>query len=125
MTRTAAAPLQPCNRSRITNGSATLSNVNGSSADARRYRDLVHALTAEVGGDLGEAERLQIRNAATLQLHAETLTAALVRGETIDPEHITRAANGATRALQALRRRRAATKSTAPTPLQAFMAQRG
>lgn len=94
-------------RSRVTNGSVALAGVDGRSAKARRYRDLVDALTVELGGELSEAERLQVRNAATLQLHSEELTAALVRGEPVDPEEITRAANGATRALRGLKSRRA------------------
>lgn len=95
-------------RNRVTNGSVALSGVDGRSAKARRYRDLVESLSLELGGELTEAERLQVRNAATLQLHSEELTAAMVRGEAVDPEEITRAANGATRALAGLRKRRAA-----------------
>ncbi len=104
MTRLATAPKAACFRSVATNDPRRLVGVDGNTAQARRYRDLVENLSAEIGGPLGEAEQLQVRNAATLQLHAEELTARLVRGEAVDAEAITRAANGATRALAALKR---------------------
>jgi len=100
--------LAPTQRSAVTNGSRILAGVNGRSAAARRFRDVVVSLEAELGGELSESERLQVRNAATLQLHSEELAARLIRGEAVDPEEITRAANGATRALAGLRKRRAA-----------------
>jgi hypothetical protein len=106
MSRPATTDRAPTQRSAVTNGSRMLVGVNGCSAMARRYRDLVEGLTAELGEGLTEADRLQVRNAATLQMHAEALTAALVRGEPVDAEALTRAANGATRALAALKRRK-------------------
>lgn len=115
MTRPANASRAPTQRSAVTNGSRILVGVDGCSALARRYRDLVEGLVAELGGDLGEAERLQVRNAATLQMHAEELTARLVRGEPVDAEAITRATNGATRALAALRRLRPPKRSKGRT----------
>lgn len=103
-----ARPVQRPSRQRsaVTNGSKMLVGIDGSSAMARRYRDLVEGLCAEFGESLTEAERLQVRNAASLQLHAEDLTGRLVRGEAVEPEDITRANNGATRALAGLRRHR-------------------
>lgn len=105
MYRPAATPKAPCFRSAVSNGSRLLIGVDGNTAQARRYRDLVEDLSAEFGPDLSAAELLLVRNAASLQLHAEELTARLVRGETVDPEAITRATNGASRALASLRRR--------------------
>ncbi len=122
MNRPAAAKPASPQRSRITNGSAVLLGVNGCSAKARRYRDLVEMLTAEIGETLTEAERLVVRNAATLQMHAEELTASLVRGEAVDAEAITRAANGATRALAALRRRKPA--KGRPASVADYLSQR-
>jgi hypothetical protein len=71
---------------------------------ARRYRDLVAGITADLGSDASEALLLQVRNAASLQLHAEELTARTVRGERVDPEAITRANGAASRALSAIRK---------------------
>ena len=104
MTRPLAARAPSAQRSAVTNGTGMRVGINGCSALARRYRDLVEALSGEVGGSLTEADRLQVRNTAALQLHAEELTARIVRGEAVDPEAITRATNGATRALVALKR---------------------
>lgn len=91
---------------------------------ARRYRDLIEGLRTELNDRLAGADLLIVRNAATLQLHAEDLTARMVRGETVDPEAITRAANGATRALEALRRRKAIRRPTRRTAAD-LVAQRG
>lgn len=125
MKRPANIGRQPTQRSAVTNGSKVLAGVNGRTALARRYRDLVEALTEELGGDLGESDRLQVRNAATLQLHAEDLTARMVRGEAVDPEAISRASNGATRALAALRRRKAARKPAKPALAEYLAGRRG
>lgn len=108
MDRLAIAPRQSVNRSAVSNGSRVLTGVDGRSAGARRYRDIVEDLSREIGGDLSAAELLQVRNAATLQMLAEDLAAAQARGEPVDAESLTRAANGATRALAAIRRLRPA-----------------
>jgi hypothetical protein len=123
MSRPATAKAPSPQRSAVTNGTRVLVGVNGNSAKARRYRDLVQTLSAELGDELSETERLAVRNAATLQFHSEELTAALVRGEAVDPEEITRAINGASRALAALQRGRAARRAKpATSPLRAYLA---
>lgn len=104
MTRPATAAASPSQRSRVTNGSGLLPGIDGRSALARRYRDLVAGITADLGSDASEALLLQVRNAASLQLHAEELTARTVRGERVDPEAITRANGAASRALSAIRK---------------------
>jgi len=45
-------------------GSSRPANVDGRSAYARRFRDLVRAFEAEVGGTLSELERGLVRQAA-------------------------------------------------------------
>lgn len=121
--RPATAPTPPASRSAVSNGSRALTGIDGRSALARRYRDLLVALGEGLGGDVDETERLQIRNAATLQLHAEDLTARMVRGEPVDPEALSRATNGATRALAALRKRKATRKAPGAS-LADFLAAR-
>lgn len=96
------------NRSAVSNGTRVLPGVDGRSPGARRFHDIVTDLAAEVGGDLSTAERLILRNAATLQIAAEDLAAAQARGEPVDPDALARAANGAVRALAALKRLRPA-----------------
>lgn len=93
----------PSTRSRITNGSAMLPGVDGRSGTARRFRDLVEALTREHVGTLTEAARLQIRAAASMQVHVEEMTARMANGEHVSAEEMTRAANGAIRALASLK----------------------
>lgn len=101
-----------------------LTGIDGNSAAARRYKDLVLGLTADLPAPLTQAELLQVRTAAGLQLQVEDLTARLVRGEQVDPETMTRASNGATRALNALKRGRASKRPAGQGALSAFLADR-
>jgi hypothetical protein len=68
-------------RSKVSNGTRLLQNVDGRSSSARRFRDLVNAFEEEVGGPLSEVERGLIRQAAALTFKAEELQSALVKGE--------------------------------------------
>ena len=74
-------------RSRVTNGQALLPGIDGRSAMARRYQDIVASLTADAGGDaqLSETRRQLVRRFAALSVLAEGLEANLANGETIDP----------------------------------------
>lgn len=111
-------------RSRITNGSAVLSGIDGRSASARRFRDLVEALTSEAQVPVSEAMRLQIRAAASMQTHVEDLTARMVRGEPVSAEDMSRAANGAIRALASLSRRAPARKRPSAAGLTSYLSGR-
>src|SRR6202035_5603682 len=59
----ATAPRKPTARSRVTNGHALLPGIDGRSAVARRYADIIAALVADAGGDaeMSEARRQLIR----------------------------------------------------------------
>ena len=124
------APSSPSTRSRITNGSAMLPGVDGRSCMARRFRDLVEALEADQPSPMTEALRLQIRAAASMQVHVEDMTARLARGEIVSAEEMTRAANGAIRALASLRlrapqgRRMRATGAVGSAGLDAYLSGR-
>lgn len=76
----------PTNRSRITNGRELLPGVDGRSAQARRYQDLVASLVSDAGGNaqMSEARRQLIRRFAALAVCAEGLEAKLANGEEID-----------------------------------------
>ena len=63
------------NRSAVTNGSKLLVGIDGRSPTARRFRDLVQAYKAEIGGDLSEPEMAMIKTAASLSLTAELMQA--------------------------------------------------
>jgi len=66
---------------------------------ARRFRVLADAYAAELGGDLTEAERSLISQAVSLQLEAERLQSAIVRGEIIDTDQLIRISSTSKRLL--------------------------
>jgi hypothetical protein len=74
-------------RSRVTNGRAIfLDRVDGRSALARRFRDVLTEISGNLGGSerLSEAERQLARQAATISIICERLEAAAMRGEAVD-----------------------------------------
>jgi len=66
---------KPTARSRITNGSALLNNVDGRSVWARRMRDLIELHTSDLGGvdACSHAERSILRRVACLSVELEHL----------------------------------------------------
>jgi hypothetical protein len=117
------AARSPTARAAVSNGTRLLAGVDGRTATARRYRDLI----ADFARDLGGADRLStadhglLRQAATLTLRAEQLQAAVVRGEPVDGDLLVRLAGEARRILVLLAQR-------APEPhvqtLDEYLAQR-
>jgi hypothetical protein len=105
----AHASTSPHARSAISNGKRLHEGVDGRSTSARRFRDLVNDLTAELlvglpaGTKLSTPDRSAIRQAATIVLQAEQLQAAIVRGETVDPDVLIRLSGEARRMLAAVR----------------------
>jgi len=91
-------------RSKVTNGTKMIAGLDGRSSEARRWRDLVISYSDDFGGadKLTEAQRTLIAQAATLQVQAERVQAAVLRGELVDIEQLTRLANAATRILSRL-----------------------
>jgi hypothetical protein len=105
-------------RSRVTNGSKLVAGLDGRSAEARRYRDLVMSYSDDLGGadSITEAQRTLIGQAATLQIQSERVQAAVLKGEQVNVEQLTRLANSSTRILTRLglkRERRDATPDLA------------
>ncbi len=95
----------PTTRSRITNGSRLLVGVDGRSAHARRYRDLIANISRDISGAgalLSTAERGLIKQAATVFLRAEQLQAAIVRGEPVDDDQLIRLSGEVRRLLKAI-----------------------
>ena len=82
----AASVRKPTVRSRVTNGADILAGIDQRSAVARRYRDLVAAVAADMGGvDHCSEARLQlIRRFAALSVQAEAMEAQLANGADID-----------------------------------------
>jgi hypothetical protein len=91
-------------RSKVTNGRLLLVGVDGRSEQGRRYRDLVESLASDLGGfdQLSEAAKGLVRTCAALTARAEHIQAAVVRGDPVDDEQLTRLTNAQTRMLRAL-----------------------
>jgi hypothetical protein len=103
------------NRSRVTNGSALLVGIDGRSSTARRFRDLVAAFEAEIGGDLVEVERGLVKQAAALTIRAEQLQADIVNGKPVDSDALIRISSTAKRILGAIGEKAARRKPAVPS----------
>jgi hypothetical protein len=82
-----------------------LNGVDGRSAEARRYRDLIASLAADLGGDpnkLSESVKALIRQTAAAVVVSERIQTQIVRDEVVDLEQATRVANTASRCLARL-----------------------
>ncbi|MCX2721972.1 hypothetical protein [Roseibium salinum] len=98
-TDTAAPPA--ATRSAVANGSRLfVEGLDGRSALARRYRDLVGEFTADLGGDPSEAQKQLIRRAASLSTWCEAQEVKLANGDEIEIGPLTTAANSLRRILQ-------------------------
>jgi hypothetical protein len=73
-------------RSRVTNGRDILPGVDGRSHVARRYHDIVAALTSDQGGldQMSEARHQLVRRFAAAACMAESMEADLANGNPID-----------------------------------------
>jgi hypothetical protein len=113
-------------RSAITNDPLRLPGVSMRGLLGRRFRDLVSDLAAELGGvdRLGVIDLALVRGAAMDLMRQEEMSAALMRGEAIAHEELTRASNSARSALTKLgiKRGRAHAKRT-PTVLEHIAAR--
>lgn len=121
--RTIPAKALATTRSKVSNGTRLLQNVDGRSSSARRFRDLVQAYEAEAGGNLTEVERGLIRQAAGLTLRSEQMQSAIVRGEIVDNDALIRISGEARRILSSILAKAAKRKPEAPS-LQDHIAKR-
>jgi hypothetical protein len=81
-------------RSRVSNGKDLfLDGVDGRSALARRYRDILAQLTKDIGGDPSEAEAIIIRRATTLAVWCEQAEAEAAGGKPLNIGEYTTATN--------------------------------
>jgi hypothetical protein len=96
---------------------------DGRRSAARRYRTIVQAFTAEIGGDLSEAERGLVEQAAMLALRVEQLTADVINGAPVDDALIVKLAGASRRALSAISAR-AADRKPAGQTLQDYLTAR-
>jgi hypothetical protein len=105
-------------RAKLTNGSLLPRGLDGRSAPARRYRDLIlqfsHGIAGERGAPLNPAELALVKQAAAITVRAEALQAAIVRGEPVSDEDVVRLSNSAIRILTAVMNRSIAPKKKGP-----------
>ncbi len=89
-------PARVKGRSSLANGSKVLSEVDGRSVLARRYRDILDAIVIEYGL-VNEADLALARALATQGVWLEAETARMARGEAHDSVMITRSLNAVRR----------------------------
>jgi hypothetical protein len=111
------------NRSAVTNGTKLLVGIDGRSPTARRFRDLVQAFKAEIGGDLSQTEMAMIKTAASLTLTAELMQADIVNGKMVDSGDLIRLSSEARRILAEIAGKASKRKPTVPA-LQAYLASK-
>lgn len=89
------ADYRPTARSKVANGSTLwIDGVDGRSAEARRFRDVLAALVREAyADDPSEAQRAMARKAAALVTWTEMLEARLAGGGEFDVAAYTTACN--------------------------------
>jgi len=121
--RLRAVNVSRTNRSAVSNGSTVLAGVDGRSAEGRRYRDLVISYAEPLGGvaSLSEENSALVRQCAALTMQSERMQSAIVRGEAVDCEQVTRIANALSRTLSAIRSRRRPQKG--PSALERIVAR--
>jgi len=114
---TALAPLPPTARSRVRNGRNLFAEGgDGRTAWSRRFRDLIAAHTADLGGDLSEAQASLVRRASALEVQLEQLEADWTTGASAgvaDLDTYSRLSNTLRRHLEAVALSR---KPSRPTP---------
>jgi hypothetical protein len=90
----------------VTNRTRLIAGVDGRSATARRFRDLIADCVRECGNvALSAAEMGLIRQAAAIMLRAEQLQAAVVLDQPVLTDELVRLSSEARRILSSLRRR--------------------
>jgi len=88
------AVARPTARSRVSNGKDLfLDGVDGRSALARRYRDIIAQLVSDLGGDPSEAQSIIARRATTLAVWCEQAEAKAAGGQPLNIGEFTTATN--------------------------------
>jgi hypothetical protein len=98
-----------------------LPRVDARTRASRRYLELVQTFEAELGYQLTEADRVMIKQAATLSLQGEHLEAAIVSGSLVDSDDLIRVSSEARRIIATLRSK-AKDKAPSHDPMAAHIA---
>jgi hypothetical protein len=103
----------------VTNHKDLLPGLDGRSASARRFRDLVNAFVADMGGFdcCSEIKLGLLRRLAATTVQAEMLEARMVNGEAIDVSQLCTLASTTVRISQRLGLERRTRDVTPPLPL--------
>jgi hypothetical protein len=120
VSRPANGAAAPALRSRVTNHKDLLPGLDGRSASARRYRDLVNSYIADMGGSdrCSDIKLGLLRRLAAVTVQAEVLEAKMVNGEAIDVATLCVLASTTVRLSTRLGLERVARDVTPPDPLQ-------
>lgn len=110
-------------RSAVSNGTRLVTGVDGRSAPARRFRDLVRQFTEELGGDaiMSEPMRAMVRQAAAVTIEAERLQGAILRGEDVDTEQLVRVSNVQMRLMNGLKAKAKTARAGQRTQLSEYL----
>lgn len=113
-------------RSRVSNGSRILEGIDGRSAQARRFRDVLAEIVSDLGGPdlLSEGQRQLARRCAMLAVECEKLEALGVAGKAIDLEKYGQLTDRIGRAFQRLGLRRTARDVTPASSLAEHIKRR-
>jgi hypothetical protein len=110
---------------KVSNGRLLSKSVDLRTAAGRRFRHLVQSHIAEFGGvdNLTEADLGLIKQSVALQLQAEQMQEAIVRGEKVDADALIRISGISRRLLETISVKAEQSKPVL-TPLQAWHAAR-
>lgn len=89
-------------RARTTNRPQMLAGADGRSRRARRRRDVVNGIVAELGGSVSDGAMVAVIRAVDLLLICEEGRAAALRGEVVDLSALAKLENSADRAMRRL-----------------------
>jgi hypothetical protein len=111
-------------RSAFTNDPLKIRGVDGRSEVARRYRDVVRSIAADLGGldTLSEPQRIVIRQAGMLSVQIEQLQGKVVAGDVVDLEQSIRLSNVLTRVLATLGLKKGNKPENGASALQDYLA---
>lgn len=117
-------PISSKRRPRHTPSGIELPRTDGRTVGAKRYRELVEQLSAELGGGpLSAIDTGLIRTAAAVSLRIERLQVAIVTGAPTDDDEIVRLSSEHRRILSTLRAKASKRRPAGPT-LADFIARK-
>lgn len=115
-------------RSRVTNGTTLfiVDDIDGRSPAARRFKDIIAGVSSDLGGHdhLSEVQRQLVRRFAVLSLQCELTEAALVAGDAVDVDLLSRLSGTMNRLASTLGLHRVA-KDAKTLDLAEYLANRG